>query len=240
MATVFIVDCPCCKAKVGVEEQGRILRKYWIDGPEEPGGDLLQIGQCPRCTIPLVGTSIQTSFDGYEGAEGNEFSDPVRVFPHPQKAFSSVRIPRVVTDSLIEADKSLQSGAHMAACVMFGRALEAVCRNILLPEQTNPEPVKKKRLMLSEGIRQLLERKVIDDRLFDWSQQLHAFRNLSAHPDHETAISRQDAEDLQIFVYAIIEYIYDLTDRYAEFKMRIAKRSRPPKARSANTIFGDE
>jgi hypothetical protein len=128
----------------------------------------------------------------------------------------------------------------MAACVMFGRALEAVCRNILLPKPVGAEPIKKKRLMLSEGIRELRDRKIIDDRLFDWSQQLHAFRNLSAHPDHETAVSRQDAEDLQIFVYAIIEYIYDLSDRYEEFKARIAKRANQPKVPSVSTIFGDD
>ncbi|HMJ31592.1 MAG TPA: hypothetical protein VK512_23010 [Xanthobacteraceae bacterium] len=36
-----------------------------------------------------------------------------------------------------------------------------------------------------------------------------------------------DAEDLQAFVYAITEYVYDLTDRYAEFKERAKfKKSR--------------
>lgn len=33
-------------------------------------------------------------------------------------------------------------------------------------------------------------------------------------------ISRDDAEDLHVFVYAIVEYVYDLTDRYNEFKER--------------------
>jgi Domain of unknown function (DUF4145) len=80
--------------------------------------------------------------------------------------------------------------------------------------------------MLAEGIKQLKGKNIIDSRLFDWSQHLHAFRNLAAHPDSDVAISREDAEDLQAFVYAIIEYIYDLTDRYDEFKERQAKRAR--------------
>jgi hypothetical protein len=58
--------------------------------------------------------------------------------------------------------------------------------------------------------------------LFEGSQHLHAFRNLAAHAQDEVAISREDAEDLQTFVYAIVEYIYDLTDRYEEFKARIS------------------
>jgi hypothetical protein len=72
---------------------------------------------------------------------------------------------------------------------------------------------------IAEGIKQLRERNIIDSRLFDWSQHLNAFRNVAAHPDmSDVSITREDAEDLQAFVYAIIEYIYDLADRYDEFQ----------------------
>jgi hypothetical protein len=64
-------------------------------------------------------------------------------------------------------------------------------------------------------------RNIIDDRLYDWSQHLQAFRNLAAHPDEDFAPTRQDTEDLQAFAYAITEYVYDLTDRYNQFKKRI-------------------
>ncbi len=71
----------------------------------------------------------------------------------------------------------------------------------------------------------LKEKGIIDSRLYDWSQQLRAFRNLAAHADTDvSSISRRDAEDLQSFVYAIIEYVYDLTDRYNEFKARLEKK----------------
>jgi hypothetical protein len=51
-------------------------------------------------------------------------------------------------------------------------------------------------------------------------------RDLAAHSEDIT-ISREDAEDLQPFVYAITEYIYDLTDRYNEFKERAENRKKP-------------
>jgi len=89
--------------------------------------------------------------------------------------------------------------------------------------------VSKKRIMLAAGIKQLKEKNIIDERLYDWSQQLHAFRNLAAHPE-EISISREDTEDLQAFVYAITEYIYDLTDRYEDFKERAEKRAKRKKA----------
>jgi hypothetical protein len=79
--------------------------------------------------------------------------------------------------------------------------------------------------MLAQGIRELKEKNLIDQRRFDWSQQLKAFRDIAAHPDG-TSISREDAEDLQTFVYAIVEYIYDLTDRYEDFKRRFERRKK--------------
>jgi len=114
---------------------------------------------------------------------------------------------------------------------MLGRGLEAVCRHILFPQSFAPSfspqaPHPKEKIMLAEGIKKLKEAKHIDERLFEWSQQLHAFRNIAAHPD-DIVIPRQDAEDLQVFVCAIVEYIYDLTDRYEEFKARSAAQKKP-------------
>jgi hypothetical protein len=238
-ALTFIVDCPHCRAKVGVEEKGRVHRKYWIEEAGEPDGHLVQIGQCPRCNLVIVGRAAQTGFDGFEGEVGDAFADSVRVFPNPPKSFTSHRIPKVVKDSLSDGDKSLQSGANMAACVMFGRALEAVCRHVLSPKDPPVSQAKPKHIMLAQGIKMLRDKKIIDDRLFDWSGHLQAFRNLSAHPEEGFSVSREDAEDLQVFVYAIIEYIYDLADRYDEFKARIARRAARPK-KPPSLIFDDD
>jgi hypothetical protein len=225
MAT-FVIDCPFCKAKVAAEEEGR-GQSFFVDDGGSPNGERILVGSCPRCKTLLVGQSEQIHFENYD-AEEDQWSDVNRVFPKPAKTFSSYRIPKVALDSLGEADRTLQANASVAACVMFGRALEAVCRDVLEPKGEDGEAVEgapKKWIMLAAGIRLLREKNFIDDRLYDWSQQLHAFRNLAAHPD-EGSISRDDAEDLQAFVYAIIEYIYDLTDRYNQFKARLELRSK--------------
>lgn len=220
----FIVDCPECKAKVAAIEEGCAERTYFDDDASEPVGNRLLVGSCPRCKTLLAASSRQTSFEGFEGDEYDNWSDPVRVFPHPPKAFVSFRIPPAVSISLAEGNTVLQANAPIAACAMFGRALEAVCRDLLFTAEEKKDIASGKsvkRLMLAAGIKQLHERNIIDARLYDWSQHLHAFRNLAAHPDFDTtSISRQDAEDLKTFVHAIIEYIYDLADRYDAFKAR--------------------
>jgi hypothetical protein len=209
----FVIDCPFCKAKVAAIENGSASRSDWCEESGEPFGTKLIVGLCPKCGEPLAGRAYQFGFEGYQGDKKDEWSDVVRIYPNPPKTFLSHRIPRSATESLSDADRSLQANANIAACAMFGRALEAVCRDVLVTK-----------VMLWAGVKMLKDQGIIDDRLYDWSQQLRAFRNLAAHPD-EGSISRQDAEDLQSFVYAIIEYIYDLTDRYEEFKARTTKKT---------------
>lgn len=227
----FIVDCHICKAKVAATEEGRAESYTFDDEACQPYGKRVIVGNCPSCKSILVGESDQIDFAEFDASE-DRWSDVVRVFPQPSKSFSSWRIPRVVTDSLSEADRSLQAGANIAACVMLGRALEALCRDVL---ETNavgidtPSAKPRRKIMLGEGIKKLRDTKVIDERLYDWSQQLQAFRNLAAHPEDIT-ISRVDAADLQTFVNAIVEYVYDLADRYEEFITRVehrAKRKKP-------------
>lgn len=243
MAATFIVDCPTCKAKVAAEETGRAEDTGFDSEVGEPYGWRLFVGKCPRCTNLIAAQSQQLRFDGWEGDDENVWSDPVRVHPKPPKTFSSFRIPSNVTKSLTEADIALQGNASLAACVMFGRALEALCRDVLFTTEEKKairKGTSKKRLMLADGIKQLREKNYIDNRLFDWSQHLHAFRNLAAHSDADGgSITRQDAEDLQAFVYAIIEYIYDLADRYEEFKERQEKRAKAKKNPSPS-IWGDD
>jgi hypothetical protein len=225
----FIIDCPWCKAKVAAIEHGGATKSGRTDEDGEPYAIRLVVGECPSCRSLLAGESRQVGFAGWDSEE-DQWSDIVRIYPKPPKAFLSYRIPKTVHDSISEADKALQASANIAACVMLGRALEAVCRDLLeQPTRTASAGAGKspprRPLMLGDGIRQLKDKRLIDDRLFDWSQQLHAFRNIAAHPT-DVSISRQDAEDLQSFVYAIIEYVYDLTDRYTDFKERLAKRAK--------------
>ncbi|MBR1196396.1 DUF4145 domain-containing protein [Bradyrhizobium sp. AUGA SZCCT0240] len=240
--STFIIDCPRCKAKVAAEHRGQVDWSYAGDDEGEPIGHRVVIGYCPSpsCQIPLVGRAEQFGFQGYQDWEDDVFGDVVRVYPEPAKVFTSYRIPGALSHSLAEADRCLQVGANIAACVMLGRALEALCRDVLQkaekPEATANAPSAKptKRLMLGTGIRELRDRKIIDDRLYDWSVSLQAMRNLAAHPEDIT-VSREDAQDLQVFVNAITEYVYDLTDRYEEFKEREAEAKKP--RRSISEMF---
>lgn len=227
----FIIDCSTCKAKVAALEHGRINRYGFIDHEtgEDYYGSSVMLGQCPKCSSILVGESPQTAIGGYDGPE-HEWGNPIRVYPDPPKTFASLRIPKAVTESILEGKLCLQTGAITAACVMFGRALEAICRDLIKKPNNEKASTSRRPMMLGEGLRKLKQNGLIDQKLLDWSEQLHAFRNLAAHPS-DTEIIREEAEDLQSFVIAIVEYIYDLTDRYNDFKMRQDKKKKELEAK---------
>ena len=69
---------------------------------------------------------------------------------------------------------------------------------------------------LGGGLQELLDREVIDERLFEWGQALQRSRNAAAHAS-EQRVSREDASDLFDFVIAIADYVFVLHERFQEF-----------------------
>ncbi|WP_424814705.1 DUF4145 domain-containing protein [Roseococcus sp. YIM B11640] len=226
MAT-FVIECSNCNVKVAAEETGRTEASGFDHENSEPWGKVILMGKCPACAVILVGESTQIGFENIDYEE-DAWTEITRVYPRPPKIFTSWRIPRIVKKSLREAEKCVQAGANIATCVMLGRALEALCRDILDKQAEEEQKPKPKNITLYNGIKKLKDDNIIDDRLYNWSQQLHAFRNLAAHPT-DIEISREDVDDLRSFVNAIVEYVYDLTERYNDFIKRKEARDRIPK-----------
>jgi|SRR4051794_18642360 hypothetical protein len=222
----FIVDCPSCKAKVAAIEGGRSDASGM--GDYEPYAESLHVGKCPSCSTLLAGYRYQLDFGGFD-AEEDRWSEIVRVYPEPPTSFSSSNIPSIALVSLGEGERALQVDSNHAACLMFGRALEAVCRDVLTEKNQFGQPIKesiKKNLTLAEGIKLLRQKNIIEARLYEWSQELRGLRNIAAHADDSDTISRQDAQDMKVFVNAIIKYIYDLNERCNEYKARMALKKK--------------
>lgn len=225
--STFLIDCDICSAKVAAELEGKAQNSYFDNEEFEGHGTRLLIGRCLNCRSLIAAHQTQVDFEGYTNSH-DVWSDPIRIYPNPPKNFSP-DIPKVVRASIVEAQKCIHAGANTAACVMLRRTVEAICVEILKPireaehkaaiDRGEKPKSQKKPLMLGEGLEGLHDHGIIDDRLYDWSKQIQAFGNKSAHAV-DIDISRQDASDLMSFVTALIEYIFDLTLRYNQFLLR--------------------
>src|SRR2546428_152743 len=97
-------------------------------------------------------------------------------------------IPDIVRVSLEEAQRCHAAAANTACAVMCGRALEGVCIHFGTKDRH-----------LAKALPELRDRKLIDERLFNWGDELRKHRNVAAHAT-EDRISRDDATDLLEFL----------------------------------------
>ncbi len=81
---------------------------------------------------------------------------------------------------------------------MCGRTIEGVCNHHSTKNKT-----------LAGGLKELRENGIIDERLFEWGDELRKHRNIGAHATSEK-ISKEDAKDLLDFSSAICEYVFTL------------------------------
>ena len=194
----MIIECSYCDAKV----DGKIIGTHegYIDECPYPYKTIFL--ECPICKNALLGGQV-----GYETDDRCVWEFDRRLWPKPENDFSYL-IPSIVRTSLEEAQKCFIAKAYSACAVMCGRSLEGICKE---------HDTKSK--ILSGGLKELLDRKVIDDRLFSWGEALREQRNLGAHASGED-ISKDDARDLLDFVIAICDYVFVLNDKYEKFLER--------------------
>ena len=198
----MIIECPYCESKV----DGKIIGEHAEYGQEDPCPFKILLVQCPVCKCGLVGCQelIQT------GPNTEEWVNSSRLWPQPHEYLSQL-IPDIVRNSLNEAKICYKARAYSACAVMCGRALEGICRFY-----------KTKSENLYSGLKELLEKKIIDERLYQWGEALREERNLGAHASEE-AISKEDAQDLLDFANAICEYIFVLSDQFEKYMQRKGK-----------------
>ncbi len=200
----MIIECPTCEARVDATTLAE--KEYPPDDNNEPRKYVFL--ECPSCKNVLLGYSEWHSEEDY-----NNWDRPSRLWPEPEYVLPKT-IPTSVRQSLHDAIKCFKCGVYSATAVLCGRAIEAICRQAL-----------RKKVMLGKGLKELKDKKIIDERLYEWGEALRDERNISAHPTEDIdSIGREDAKDLLDFSMAIAEYVYVLSVRFARYKDRKKER----------------
>jgi hypothetical protein len=204
----MLVDCTQCKARVNAEEVAE-----FIGFDDELQFDVRYVFlKCPSCVTPLI--TIQ-----HRPGEGEIWDSPRRI--HPPVRRLSFRVPTELRRSFQEALQCHESGHYLATALMCRRTLEGVCSHHLGKVKN-----------LSQSLKELHSKQIIDDRLYEWATALRDDGNLAAH-DMSARISQEDATDLVDFSEAILDYVFVLRDRFVEYKTRRAQRGTKPRGKSA-------
>jgi len=195
----MLIECHHCEARVDAKVLGQV-ESYL---PEETFPTRLTLLQCPVCHEGIVAgeEKVQTGEDRFE------WTPPVRVWPEPRQHVDW-SIPPIVRVSLGEAEVCFRAKAYSACAVMCGRALEGIISHFQTKNNT-----------LAAGLAELRDNKIIDNRLFEWGDELRKVRNLGAHASDKT-IPREDAKDVLDFTNAICDYVFVLASRFQRFVKR--------------------
>ncbi|MEZ4309570.1 MAG: DUF4145 domain-containing protein [Polyangiaceae bacterium] len=207
----LVVACEQCEADVRAEVVGAHEVKFFSeDFNAEFPHHLFSLAVCPSCEGVLM---ARQNFQMEGSPDEGYWMKPVRVWPRQERE-STDKFPDIVRVSLDEAHRCHRASAFTASAVMAGRSLEGICLHFRTKDKT-----------LSKGLKELLDKEVIDQRLFQWGEELRKLRNLAAHASAEK-VSREDATDLLDFLNAICEYVFVLTPKFQSFM----KRKAAPKA----------
>ncbi len=198
----MIIECFYCEAKV----DARIIASHVNSGEYvdetydvfEPDHKVYLLA-CPSCERALIARQY---VDGDE-----ELTGASRIWPKPEVGINR-EIPRSVRISLEEARRCFKARAYHACAVMCGRVLEGISSEYKTKDRS-----------LAGGLKELLDRGIIDKRIYEWGEALRKHRNIAAHTSDER-INKEDASDLLDFANAICEYVFVLSKKFEKFMSR--------------------
>jgi len=196
----MIIECHRCEAKVDGVVIGE--HKEPFDPAKGPPFKAVLL-KCPACGEALLGGS-----DHYQtGPDTSEWSELTRLWPH-QESNIHWEIPAIARNSLVEARKCYKAKVYDACAVMSGRTLEGVCKHYKTTSKN-----------LYSRLKELKDNRIIDERLYQWSEELRKHRNMGAHARVEK-ISKEDAKDLLDFAQAFCDYVFVLNAKFNRFMER--------------------
>jgi Domain of unknown function (DUF4145) len=141
---------------------------------------------------------------------------PEREYP-PMDRTLQYSVPDSIRNAFTEARTCFRAKAFIATAIMCRKTLEGIC---------SAHGTKSKNL--AGELKELKDKGVIENRLFEWAEALRTMGNEAAH-GVDFIVSREDAEDTLQFTEALIQYVFTYRDRFEEFKKRRAKSTSPSK-----------
>jgi hypothetical protein len=164
---------------------------------------------CPRCHSPML--AYQESGFGWDIPAGEFGPKPERIFPARERDLHP-SVPKPIQQAFTEARTCFRAKVFTAAAIMCRKTLEGICS----------EHGVKSSGTLAAQLKKLKEIGVIENRLFEWVDELRTMGNDAAH-DIKVVVSRDDARDTLEFTEALIEYVFTYRHKFQEFKKRREK-----------------
>ena len=190
----MLVECTSCEAIV----DGEFVAEYIDD--TDPSGTMGRYTflKCPRCARPFI--MLQLDFE-------SGWDEPRRLYP-PIEMGVDLAIPGALRSAYYEAQTCYRAKAYTATVIMCRKALEGIA-------DENKIVVRN----LATALKEMKEKGIIENRLYEWADALRISGNEAAH-GVKSNISSQDAKDILEFTRALLEYVFTFQEKFDQFKKR--------------------
>lgn len=205
----FAYQCPHCTKPAVIQVVEVWTQAQWA-GPDKEWS----AAKCQSCQRPLLFERLADSHDGVV----NPWNPRVLVYPSPGAELSQA-VPDTLRDTFSEAVKCMQAGCFTASAIMGRRLVEGLANLNGAQGRT-----------LAAKLADLKNKGVLDGRLLEWSDLIKDVGNDGAHKT-DSAVSRQDAQEVLRFVEALMDYHYTYRAQYDAFvERREARKAAAAKA----------
>jgi hypothetical protein len=197
--------CPTCNSIV---ETGVIFSyTYDVTYTDElqNEGTLITLSKCLNCEKPIL---TEEQFQNIEEYSWN--NNKIQLYPCTDN-IALKNAPEIVINPYKEATKCYHAQAYDACVIMCRKGIEAICKDKGETQGT-----------LAKKIKNLKDKKILEETLYCWTDELRLIGNDGAH-SHDQIIIQQDAKDSLDFFDALITYLYHLVDQYNKLKARRKK-----------------
>jgi uncharacterized C2H2 Zn-finger protein len=192
----MLVECPSCEAIV----DGEVIASYVNHENQADMDGLYSFLKCPRCANPFLMLQIDDS--GFE-----TWDEPRRLYP-PLEMGVSLAIPNSLRLAYDEAHSCFKAKAYTATAIMCRKTLEGIADESKITARN-----------LATALKEMKEKGIIENRLYEWADTLRISGNEAAHGVN-SRLSRQDAKDILEFTHAILEYVFTFQEKFEQFKNR--------------------
>lgn len=210
------IDLFCTSCRVHVE--AKIIAEYSNHEEVLEVGDLVNnhynlfnftFAICNRCKNPML---ARQKFNVIPEEISVPQTEVLVVYPQDD-SIPLGSVPKLVAQAYLEAQQAYQVKLYKSCVIMCRQCVEAVCSEH--GESKGPLPSRLKRLR---------ESGVIDNAIFDWSNELRLAGNIAAHVDSKSQIMEHDAKDAIEFAKALLLYVFELQSRLQTYRKRRSKQ----------------
>lgn len=187
----MLVECVNCEAFV----DGELVDDYIHVDAESGTPGKYSFLKCPRCARPFIMLQVD---------DGPGWDDPSRLYP-PIEMGISPAIPNSLRSAYDEARACFRAKAYTATAIMCRKILEGIADENKIATRN-----------LASALKEMKEKGIIENRLYEWADALRISGNEAAHGVN-SKLSPQDAKDILEFTHALLEYVFTFQEKFEQF-----------------------